>query len=79
MQITLRLYGNLRRYAPDKRDRTPVEIGEGTTVGNLLQTLGVPDNGWWMAAVNDHVVQPDTVLYANDLVEVFDPVGGGSM
>ncbi len=79
MQITLRLYGNLRRYAPDKRDRTPVEIGQGTTVASLLQSLSVPDNGWWMAAVNDQVVQSDTVLHDHDLVEVFDPVGGGSM
>ncbi len=79
MQITLRLYGNLRRYAPDKQDRTSIEIGEGTTIASLLQSLGVPDNGWWMAAVNDQVIGADTVLHAQDLLEVFDPVGGGNV
>lgn len=78
MQITLRLYGNLRRYAPDKQDRTALEIEAGMTVAGLLQSLGVPETGWWMAAVNDKVVGPETVLRANDLVEVFDPVGGGA-
>ncbi len=78
MQITLRLYGNLRRYAPDKQDRATVQVGAGTTVGDLLHSLNVPDSGWWMAAINDQIVQADAELHANDLVEVFDPVGGGS-
>ncbi|MGB8648546.1 MAG: MoaD/ThiS family protein [Anaerolineae bacterium] len=77
MQITLRLYGNLRKYAADKRDRTVIEITEGMTIQALLLALGVPDNGWWMAALNDTVVEPETTLHDGDLLEVFDPVGGG--
>ncbi len=77
MQITLRLYGNLRRYAEGKQETSRPDIVEGTTVQNLLESLGVPENGWWMAAVNDEVVKADTGLHEGDLVEVFDPVGGG--
>ena len=77
MRITLRLYGNLRRYAPDRRDRTEMNLADGATIRSALDSLGVPDIAWWMAAVNDQVVQADVSLHEGDLVEVFDPVAGG--
>ncbi len=77
MCITLRLYGNLRRYAPDKRDRSEFTLDTGMTIRSVLESLGVPENSWWMAAVTDQVVEPDTELHEGDLLEVFDPVGGG--
>ncbi len=78
MQITLRLYGNLRRYAEARRETSELEVAQGTTIRELLESRGVPENGWWMAAVNDQVVDAETALREGDLVEVFDPVGGGS-
>ncbi len=78
MRITLKLYGNLRRYAQERRETSEVESSEGTNIQQLLGSLGVPENGWWMAAVNDQVVDATTVLKDGDLVEVFDPVGGGT-
>ncbi len=78
MGITLKLYGNLRRYAEGKRETSQVNVVEGTTIRALLESRGVPENGWWMAAVNDQVVDAETPLHEGDLVEVFDPVGGGS-
>jgi sulfur carrier protein ThiS len=77
MRVTLRLYGNLRKYNEGKRETSELDIGEGTTIKRLLETLGVPEDGWWMAAVNDQVVDVNTVLRESDVVEVFEPVGGG--
>jgi sulfur carrier protein ThiS len=77
MRIKLRLYGNLRRYAENRREASEMQVAEGMTVGALLDALTVPEGGWWMAAVNDQVVDPQTTLRNDDLVEVFDPVGGG--
>ncbi len=77
MSITLRLDGNLRKYAPDRQDRTVVDLASGTTIRSLLESLGVPENGWWMAAVNDQVVEPEIALHEGDVLEIFDPVGGG--
>ncbi len=77
MRVTLKLYGNLRRYAEAKRETSEVNVAEGTTVRALLELRGVPEGGWWMAAVNDQVVEAETTLHEGDLVEVFDPVGGG--
>ncbi len=78
MQITLRLYGNLRRYAKDRRETAEMNLAEGTTIQLLLDSLHVPETAWWLAAVNDQVVAADTALRENDVVEVFEPVGGGS-
>ena len=77
MQSTVKLYGNLKRYAPQKKENVVVEIAEGTTIAALLARLGVPEEGVWMSAVNDTVVDSATVLRDGDLLEVFKPVGGG--
>ncbi len=77
MRVTLKLYGNLRRYAEGQRETSEREVQDGITVKGLLDSLGVPESGWWMAAVNDQVVTPETVLADGDHVEIFDPVGGG--
>ncbi len=77
MQVTLKLYGNLKRYAPDKKENARVEIAQGATIRELLLQLGVPDARVWMSAVNDHVVDDSTALNEGDIVEVFEPVGGG--
>ena len=79
MTVTVKLYGNLKRYAPNKKEMTQMQANEGTTIRSLLLALGVPDNHWWMAAVNDQVVDDTTILKDGDQVEVFEPVGGGAL
>lgn len=77
MRITVRLYGNLKKYSPQKKEDTQVEIESGTTIRALLARLGVPDSNVWMNAVNDQVVADSTALRDGDVLEVFEPVGGG--
>lgn len=78
MQITLKLHGNLKRYAPQKTERAQLEIAAGMTVAALLARFGVPDSDVWMSAVNDAVVGDSTILHDGDVLEVFEPVGGGT-
>ncbi len=77
VRITLRLYGNLRRYSESRGENNELDLATGMTINQLLATFGIGENDWWMAAVNDRVVDADTVLQENDLLEVFEPVGGG--
>jgi thiamine biosynthesis protein ThiS len=77
MRITLRLYGNLRRYADAKRENNELDVAAGMTIKQLLESFGLSEYDWWMSAVNERVVEADTVLQENDMVEVFEPVGGG--
>ncbi len=77
MQITLTLYGNLKKYLPQKNEQAQVEIESGTTIRALLTRLAVPDSTVWMTAVNDQVVEDTAALREGDVLEVFEPVGGG--
>ena len=77
MTITLKLFGNLKRYSPDKNEHSQLDIEKGTTVRALLARLGVPDAQVWMCAINDAVVGDNALLSEGDVLEVFEPVGGG--
>ena len=77
MQITIRLYGNLKKYSPLKKEDARMEIESALPICALLARLGVPDSNVWMTAVNDQVVDDSTALHEGDLLEVFEPVGGG--
>jgi sulfur carrier protein ThiS len=77
IHITLKLYGNLKRYAPQRKETARMEIESGTTIRALLTRLGVPDAQVWMSAVNDNVVDASAALRDGDVLEVFEPVGGG--
>ncbi len=78
MFITVKLYGNLKRYAPGKTESAQVEVGDGTTIRGLLERLGVPDKRVWMSAINDKVIDDSSELHDGDVLEVFEPVGGGA-
>jgi thiamine biosynthesis protein ThiS len=77
MQVTVKLYGNLKRHMPDKKEIASVELPPGTTIAALLARLGVPDSDVWMSALNDTVVSASTELHDGDVLEIFEPVGGG--
>ncbi len=77
MRVTVKLYGNLKRYLPEKQERAEMDVQAGTTIRGLLAQLGVADAEVWMCAVNDTVTDASTVLQEGDVLEVFEPVGGG--
>ncbi len=77
MQVTVKLYGNLKKYSPEKRASAELPAEDGATIADILARLGVPDGEVWMCALNDNVVYPSTALHAGDVLEVFEPVGGG--
>jgi thiamine biosynthesis protein ThiS len=77
MFVTVKLYGNLKLYAPGKMESAQVEVEDGTRIRGLLERLGVDDKRVWMSAINDKVVDDSSELHDGDVLEVFEPVGGG--
>ena len=75
MKIKVQLYGVFRSCAPDPSFSR--EVAEGTTVEGLMDSLQLPDKVYRMALVNDIRVQEDVVLKEYDVVQIFQPVGGG--
>ncbi len=78
MHITAKFYGNLKRYMPEKKETARIVVAPETTIVQLLAEFGVPDSNVWMSAVNDVVVDQTTALHDGDVLEVFEPVGGGA-
>lgn len=77
MRITLKLYGDLKKFAPNRKESAQIEIENGLSIRALLSRMGVPDASVWMSAVNGTVIDDIAPLHEGDVLEVFEPVGGG--
>ncbi len=73
--ITLKLFATLAKHLPDTADRYP--IAPGTTVGRLVEDLGIPRKEAKLIFVNGIKQDLDTPLEGGDRVGIFPPVGGG--
>ena len=83
MRVRLRLFGTLKRHAPDGaagRGTVFLDLPEGATVLQLIMHLGIPygeHEGQIVAAVNDRETAHDRVLREGDAVSLFEPLAGG--
>ena len=78
MKIELRLYASLSRYMPERWKGSPVvDIPEGMTVKELLETMEVPFGTVKTIFINGLHASGDAVLHDSDRVGVFQPVAGG--
>lgn len=76
MSVMVHMHGNLRRFMPEGRDRTAVEVAPGITIEALLASLGA-ERDTWLVAVNGAACEKDRVLQPGDLLDCFEPVAGG--
>lgn len=73
--IELKLFVTLAKYLPQKPEAYPV--GDGTTVGQLIKDLGIPDDIVKLIFVNGRKQERSYCLCQGDRVGIFPPVGGG--
>ncbi len=76
MKIELHLYATLRQYEPEGHQGV-LEIEDGTTVEDLLVTMGVPLEQAKLVYVNGRRVNLDYTFKDGDRVGIFPPVAGG--
>lgn len=79
MQVVVALFGNHARLLPlgSERGRTVVEVGEGTTVGDVLAKLGVRDDGQQYISIDGMRAELSQPLWDGAEVRVIVPLGGG--
>ncbi len=83
MQVTLKLYASLGTFLPPgaERNQVPVEVAEGTTVRELLDSHNVPPEACHLVLVNGvfqaPAVRSGVKLKPGDAVAVWPPVAGG--
>jgi molybdopterin converting factor small subunit len=83
MQLTVKLYGTLRKYRPESASGAPhhpfdLSIPENSTINDLARYLKIVDGAVNAAAVNGDAVGNETVLRDGDAVSLFPPSAGGA-
>jgi sulfur carrier protein ThiS len=76
MQVSVTLWGNLRRFAAEGRGAATMQLGDGATIEDLMAAMGA-EHEVYAAAVNGKVVPLSTRLMANDRISLFDHLHGG--
>lgn len=73
--IDLKLFATLASHLP--ADAAELVIEDGTTIGQLVDRLGIPLPEAKLIFVNGVRKDLDTVLHGGERVGIFPPVGGG--
>ena len=76
MQVRVKMWGNLRRFAPEGVGETDVQMADDATIADLMTKLGA-EHEVFAASVNGKVVALSTRLAPNDRVFLFDHIIGG--
>ena len=77
MVITVKLFGKLRNYLPEKAIQCNAEAVDGSTVGDVLDSLGVPRDKPRVILVNSYRSRLEHVLEDGDVVAAFQVLAGG--
>lgn len=72
--ITIKLFAMLRE---GRFDITTGEFPVGTTVGDVIRQIGIPEKEVTLIFINNRHGQRDTKLLNGDTIALFPPVGGG--
>jgi hypothetical protein len=70
MHVTVRAWGNLRRFLPDGEGSAAVQVPDGATIDDLAHQLDMQHN-------HGAVLPFSTPLSAGDQVFLFDHLHGG--
>ena len=81
MIIEIKIFSSLlHRYVPDSErqlDRDKLDIKEGTTVGQVLDMLNIPEKEAAVLLINGQSVGRDRFLKEGDVFAVFPILAGG--
>ncbi|HNT75625.1 MAG TPA: MoaD/ThiS family protein [Anaerolineae bacterium] len=79
MLVQVKLFANLQRYWPSvpAGQATPINLPEGSTVGDLIRHLAIRENEIKVTFVNGRARAELYRLKEGDEVGIFPPVGGG--
>jgi len=77
--VEVHLTATLRRFLPPGTpgDHVRLDVSPGTTVGQVVHSLRVPDDLERLTVVNGRDAGPDHVLSDGDVLSLFPPLAGG--
>ena len=75
VQVNLKLFATLQRFVEDLADNYSIQ--PGTTVGELINKLGLPEKQVKLIFIDGTKRDLHTVLHGGERIGIFPPVGGG--
>ena len=78
MIVEVHLFATLARFLPPgNTGSTTVEVGDGSTVDQIANRLGIPDSMSRIALINGREAAPEAHLSEGDVLTLFPPLAGG--
>lgn len=79
MKIEVRLFATLATYLPDESDgrSATLEIPDGGMVGDVVRSLGIPEDTPFITMINGRDAAPDQPLADGNVLSLFPPLAGG--
>jgi molybdopterin converting factor small subunit len=77
MQISVKCYATLKKYAPTEEGSFTLELAPGASMKDLFDSLGMPPELEKVMLVNGMRAYEETLLSSGDEVALFPPVEGG--
>ncbi len=74
MRVLVKLFAMLRAERFDEKE---MEFPAGTTAGDVVRFLGIPEREVTLIFVNGRHSESGTVLGEGDMLALFPPIGGG--
>ena len=76
MQIIVKLYGNLKGYAPGDQPNFSLRLEPGATLEDIFRMLAIPE-GHHVALINGRRSSPDASVADGDTLVLLPPISGG--
>ncbi|UCE50877.1 MAG: MoaD/ThiS family protein [Desulfobacterales bacterium] len=77
MKVQVNMYANLRQYSPANEASFTLQLACGSTVGNLINTLKIPQSVKMVILINGRRADANTHLSPEDKIILFPPMEGG--
>ena len=74
MEIEVRLFAGLRKYAKEK---ARIELEDGMNVSDFIERIGVPPSEVAIILVNGRHAHQDQRLHDGEAVSLFPAIAGG--
>jgi molybdopterin converting factor small subunit len=79
VKIEVRLFATLATYLPDESDgrSATLEIPDGGMVGDVVRSLGIPEDTPFITMINGRDAALDQPLADGNVLSLFPPLAGG--
>ena len=79
MKVSVQLFGLLGRKLPQysSAEGVEIELNDGSTAGDLLETLSIPDAWAPAVAMNSRLLRREDMLADGADIRIFQSVHGG--